>query len=291
METKVEYKPVNAVVTDPADSLFKSNRNDRAECRVVLCSNSENCELFKRKECALLSILGSRRCPYGKQTYEGGFTKKARNYHSWRRERLDKYAGVLRKLGTYGSKIAVVGDYVFLPYAHMNMNKNMPVDDHSSIFNSGSHFVPREKFTVDVIINIMQFRPYALMGGEIKSYQSEVVPMFAKHLSEEMPDVFEKLVEKYPRAAEMLESFTNVKRKAYLRSLRPGVVITKYHDSDKLKTQHWHWDGEYLTSTDAGVSFPPVDFQECDIKLKPKPDVTVEITDDNQVDENTEFET
>lgn len=282
-------KIVHAHVYNPENSLFKSRKNDRAECQVVTCSNSENCGLFKRGECATIAMLDARNCPYGKKSYEYGFTRKARGFGKWISERKEKYKDALGKLGSYKKKLAIVGDYVFLPYAHMNMNKDLPVSSHGSFMNNGSHFIDIKAFDVNLIMNIIRFRPQALFGGEITSYQKEVVPMFVMHLKEEMPEMYALVVKEHEYVENIIKNFSPVGRKALVHTLRPGTVVTKYHDTTKLSTQHWTWDGEYLSSTDAGMTFAIVNYDECIIKMRPKKGEAVVITSEDQVDENTEY--
>lgn len=286
-----DYKIINVVVTDPADSIFKSNRNDAAECRITLCNNSENCQLFERGECALHTSFGARSCPYGRPSYEGGPTKRAKKYRTWISDRKERHKDQFRKLGSYKDMIAVVGDYIFLPYAHMNMNKNVPFLAHGGVFANGSHMIPAKDFTPDMIANILSYSPQAMIGGTITSYQKEVIPKFVKHLQENMPDMFSDVAAIYPSIKEILTSYSYVGRKAYLHSLRSGVTLLKYHDTSNLKTQNWIWDGTYLSSIDTGLSFAIVEYSEISIRIKPKDGVTVEITSDDQVDNNTKFST
>lgn len=281
---------VHVSVYDPSrPSIFKSKANEKAECRVISCSNSESCGLFKRGECAMIAVIDSQRCPYGSKQYQAGPTRRARTFHTWVSDKNKMYESQLNKLSSYKKKLAIVGGYVFLPYPHMNMNKKLPVEQHGFFMSSGTYFVHLSQFTVELIMDIVNFRPYAMMGGEITSYQEDVVPKFLMHLKEVMPNYYQKLVSVHPEVSVRTDNYSNVGRKARLASLKPGVVVTKYHNSKDLSTQHWTWDGTFLTSTDAGVSFSIVPYDECLIKMKPKPDAVVEIISDDQVDEDTEY--
>lgn len=284
-----EHKIVHARVYNPAGrTLFKTKANDKSECEVVSCSNQDNCALYKRGECAMLALMNARSCPYGKRTFEYGPTKRASKLYKWVSEREEKYKDYLWKLTQYKRKLAVIGEYVFLPYSHMNMNKDIPFASHGHFLSSGSHFITLNEFTPELILKMISFRPQALMGGEITSYQKEEVPKFVTHLREELPEIFAKVVALDP-AVEKIAFRSPIGRKAILESLRPGVVVTKYHDNPKLNTQHWTWDGEYLTSTDAGISFSIVKYESCEIKIKPAPGETVDIINMDQVDENTKY--
>lgn len=120
-----EYKVINVIVTHPHDSLFKATKNCIAECRIISCSNSLKCDLFKQNTCMLLNFMGNG-CPYGKIGRRRGYSKRARKYRSWISEMETKYADSLRKLKSCSNKIALVGDYVYLPYAHMTLNDGIP---------------------------------------------------------------------------------------------------------------------------------------------------------------------
>lgn len=282
---------IYAYVSDPSNSMFKSNRNDKAKCTVIHCDNTANCDLFKRGECLRLKMAESR-CPYGRKNTETGFTKKAAGYHKWRRDRQEKYKDVLSTLKSPSDMLARIGDYVYLPYAHMNMCENVPFGNHGGFMRNGDNYLHIDSFTPEIISKIIWNHPQALFGGEITSYQKESVPRFVAHLRERMPELFKSVCEFDSHiAARFSKPISAIGRKALLSSLRPGVVITKYHDSSNLKTQHWTWDGTNLVSTDTSLSFAVVEYDEITITITPKPGVAVEITDNDQVDENTVFTT
>lgn len=281
-------KPIHFHLYDPtAHSLFKTKANDKAESHSIHCSNSENCALFARGECVLRELFVSANgCAYGSLSISMGPTKRAKGFSKWVAEQRKKYEGV-GELSWPTKRMAIVGDNVFLPYAHMNMNHSVPFLKHHMFFSNGSHFMPLRSFTLDVVLNMLDFRPKAMMGGEITEYQKTEIPTFLTHLKEEMPDMYAMVIKARPDKEGVMRS--NIGRKAYIHSLRPGVVVTKYHNEKSLRTQHWKWDGEYLISDDAGLSFAIVAFDECVIRLKPKQGETVEIVSDDQVDEATRY--
>lgn len=277
---------IHAQIFDVKNTVFKQKASEKSKLTLVSCNNKDNCSLYKNGQCSLIGMFYDR-CQYGKRTQTDGFTKKASKYNSWINENQEKYKDVLNKLKSATKKIAIVGDYVYLPYAHLNMNKNLPFNNFGGFMSDGDKFMLITDFTDEVIHSIITFLPQSLMGGPIYSYMKEVVPTFITHLIEVFPDRVKSFIEKYPS----LESYFVVKspigRKALLHSLKPGTVVTKYHDNNKLKTQHWTWDGEYLTSIDCGFNFAIVEYDECVVKLKPKEKEIVIITNENQVDNNT----
>lgn len=59
-------KPIHAWIFNPTkSSLFKSLANDRAHVEILYCSNSENCELFKKKLCIHLWCHKETHLPLG----------------------------------------------------------------------------------------------------------------------------------------------------------------------------------------------------------------------------------
>jgi hypothetical protein len=295
-----QLKPVHFNCFTPHNAIFKSARKDKAEVQLVLCGRPDECELLKRGECSLRASFGWHACPYGSYRKYEGFTPKARAYQNWIKEQKEKYEGV-PYIKEHTDVLAFIGDYVFLPYAHMDMADVGWIQKNSGFFGKGCAFLKKELFTPDTVLKLINFYPGAMMGGEITSYQKESVPKFVKHLQEKCPELLkeaERLEVKRAldlgktneenhffksRIRRILEEYSYKGRKAILQTLTPNVG--KFVDIHKGE---WIWDGEYLTSLNAHASFMLVDkFDE--IRVKPREKARVEITDDNQVNEKTEF--
>jgi hypothetical protein len=282
MTTDINSRRIHFSIYDPRGSMFKSCKNDKAESTVVTCSNSQSCDLYSRGECTFLYPLFPVRCLYGSMSRQYGYTRKAIRYSEWIRDQKKANDGV-GFLKFPSERLAVIGDYIFLPYSHMTMCETVPFKAHSSLFSSGSCFLPKESFTVETIVTLINFRPMAMMGGEITTYQKEVPPKFLKHLSEQIPELFNPVMEKSEYARKRFAEFTNIGRKAILETLNPNV--------GKFKDCHgglWEWDGSYLKSYNSHASFMLVNkFKE--LLLLPEEKQIVVIIDEKQVNENTVF--
>src|SRR5690606_539972 len=231
----MEYKTISVSISDPANSLVKNLRNDTARCRIVSCKNIDNCSLYKNGQCTMCSTF-IEKCPYGLIRTQEGFTRRSKKYSEWISEKKKEFEGI-PVLKSPSKVMCEIGDYIYLPYAHMNMNEKVPFLDHSHFFCSGSHFMKKEYFTIDVILNIIYFKPMAMTVGEIESYQKEIVPKFIEHLSEVFPVLYKELAEKDVRSSLIVKNKTYVGRKAVLQSLSPNVgTFTDIHK----KT--WTWD-------------------------------------------------
>lgn len=256
---------------DPTNSLF-GDKKGKAFINHTHCSNHKSCGLYERGQCCTLGAFPDR-CPYGKKTGSTGFTRRARKFYSWVRENKEKYQDTIGKLRVSKKKMALVGAYVYLPYSHMNMNKRIAFISHAAGFASGSSFVPAGRFGVEEIKSIIKFRPNAMMGGEIKSYQKESVPNFIRHLKEVFPDLYEKAVKEVEGFGDRANGLSYVGKQAFVISSKPGTLLIKKH--------RWVWDGCVLESSNYRPSF----FMECSsllIKVMPNEKTTFTIESDDQ---------
>lgn len=269
-----DYKLINVRVFEPA---FK---NVKARCKCTYCNNSENCSLYKQKKCVHdWRYLASIKCPYGKHSQTEGYTKRARSYSTWIRNKKDAHKDFLDAVEFSTKKLALIGEYIYLPYPHLkNYVNSLP-----GIINE--HFIKEAEFTGEKILEIINFRPQALMGGEITSFQKEEVPKFIQHLKEEMPDKYKVLKENCPDKVEAIEEVGSnyIGRTAYLKTLKEGSVVVDIHGDKFL------YDGEYLINENYKPSFSPFGTTGGLFKFKATDDMTVKITDNGQVDGNTKF--
>lgn len=281
-----EFKPIHASITDPKNSSFKQFRNDKAECEVVLCNNSENCQLFAEGKCLRIGMFPEA-CPYGKNMRFEGYTKKAKNYSTWIKLSEERYKDVLNKLKQANKKMVTIDEYVYLPYSHIDMNTTVPFLRHSQFLISGVKLISKSSFNINTILEIVTFSPQAMMGGEITSYQNEVVPLFVRHLSEVYPDLYAELMEKMPSLRIEFKATNFVGRKALLETVNVGSIFT--HHKGARYEEKWTWDGTYLTYTGKDLTFSIIEKNEVFIRLTPKENATVIIEDNSQVNKNTKF--
>lgn len=279
---------IHANVFDPSGTrLFKAKATDRAECQTITCENL-SCPLLARKQCWMRGGLFGNSCPYGKSRREQGPTKRAASCWTWVRERKEKYKDV-PFLDYPSSKVEFVGDYVLLPYAHMNMCKEVPFLSHGSILSQGSSFIPREHWTLKTVMALLSHRPQALMGGEITSYQKEEKPKFLLHLRETDPDMWAQLIEACPQFDVQAN---HIGRKAILATLNAPIVWTERSKEGSGYPVTWKWDGETLETESMNVfskTWGKVDVASVVVKAKPAARASVVIQSNDWVNARTEF--
>lgn len=267
-----ENKVVHFNLFKPENALFKQKANAQAEIQIITCSNSENCQLVKRGECACRAGLYGSICPYGKRSRETGYSRRSQKYSSWCANKKEIYKGV--PFLNAPKSLGVVGDYVFIPYAHVRMIKNFPWEDEG--------FIKKENFTPENVIRLIGARPQAMFGGEITSYQKKVPPLMLKHLSEQMPELFNDLISKDVFCKKRYEEFSNIGREAILETLTPNVGTLK-----DIHGGVWVWDGFQLHSENSRMSFGLCEFSK--ITITPVGGQKAKITDEGQVNKDTIF--
>lgn len=278
----IQSRLVHYHVYDPSGPrLFRFEKTARASAHGIHCKLAQ-CPLLDAGQCVFRMVFGPP-CPYGNLTQETGPTKRARKFHHWVSERRDKQ----RSVGTLNAppnRLAFIGDYVFLPYAHMTMCKSVPFLEHSS-FLSGNPFLPRESWTLAAVEALIDFRPQAMMGGEITSYQREQVPLFVQHIRELDPEMWRQLAASRPH----LDTAPNfVGRKALLRTLNAPIDIPAKNAKYPV---HWRWDGKRLLTTDTSAydkTWGGIALESFELCGVPE-DASVVVADNSWVNESTVF--
>lgn len=263
-------------------------RETPLEASVISCGMKDKCSLYAQGQCAAIRSFGGG-CKHGQETVKRGYTSRAQKYHTFRSEwrNHEKYGALVPNT----KKLAIMGDEIYFSYAHVTLKVNedgvVRIDGPSAGFGNKAAYIPIDKFTIDLIKRICDYRPQAIFGGAITSYQEEQVPLFLSHLKEVMPELYNKFLNENPKYNNAIDY---VGRKAYLHSLKPCVVedvSKRYPNLDNS----WYWDGEHLEYKNGHISKVGIvsDYEIQNFKIKPSKNATVKITDNNQVTENTRF--
>jgi len=286
--SELPHKPIHAWVWSPYDRhLFKPKASDPAECTVFYCQIPESCPLLKEGQCIHKQIFGSR-CPYGYVRKEAGPTKRSKKCFEWIKQKKELHAAILGKIkGSPPYRMVEIGEYVYLPYSHADLNKDVPFLRHNLYLTVGSPYVKREAFTIEVIKSMVSFRPQALMGGEIRDYQTKIVPKFVDDLRECYPQLYYQLVDALPQYALKERNF--VGRKALLFTVLPSNV--------DMGGDVWKWDGASLELNDPKkLLFSHIEnrngsnaIKSISIKVVPNEDAVTKILRNDQVSNETRF--
>ncbi|GIN88668.1 hypothetical protein J6TS2_50540 [Heyndrickxia sporothermodurans] len=258
------------------------------EASVISCDKYESCSYYENNQCLAVRSISSAGCKYGKVNTVRGYTSRAKKYSQFKREwqNHEQY----NKLSYPPQKIGVIDGVIVFPYPFIKIEKQEN-GKHSiqqpGLFNNSASFIEIEKFNTDLIYRICSYRPQALMGGEIASYQKEKVPLFLSHLREVLPEIYEKFIAAYPKFGRKIDY---VGRKALLKTIKPSLIEYRSRDYPNLNND-WYWDGECLNYKWGYVSSVSVinDYEVVEFKLKPSEQTTVKISSNEQVTEQTIF--
>lgn len=276
-------KEIDAWVWNPANSLFKQKKSEKAVGHIIYCECPEKCELYAKRKC----VAFNNRCPYGSRGQVTGYSRMASKFSSWIRDFEEAHKEVYRSKLEQPKKLEYFVDLVYIPISHLNLNKSIDFVDGGGIgFFKGRPIIKREHFNaVFISEKIVNFIPRSFFENAIISdYQDKEVPKFLLWLKQLDYQLYEKVKEMNPNHP-VFSAMSNIGRKAILKTLNPNVGTFK-----DIHGGIWTWDGEYIYSNNTHASFTLIEtrqIQEC--RLKPKEDVVVKICDEEQVNDNTEF--
>lgn len=271
-------------VIDPREpSLFvKRKKSDPAEHLTITCQLDE-CPLLKAGFCAERNLFAG--CPYGSSRDERGPTRRAANFGQWVRDHKAMHPGIGWNLSVPPKKLAFVGEYVYLPYSHMDMLESRAFEK-GKLFERRTTFIKREKWTLELVLSLIDLRPQAIFGGEILSYQGESVPAFIAHIREIDTDMWRQLIAVRPE----LDTTPNyVGRKAILRTLAYPIEIPPKHSEYQVP---WSWDGKVLRSTSRHAysgAWGGIEPESLSIELVPAPMAAVIVASNAWVTPETMF--
>jgi hypothetical protein len=267
-----------------------SKRSERPKLKRLWCEleDPQTCPILQRGECIHQQFLGGG-CPYGRYTQTTGWTRRARKYGAWlrnARETRDAGPGWPESPKRH---LAVVGEYVWLPYAQMANNESLPFLAHSGPFRLGKPFMKLEDFTPEAIVSIVRFRPYALMGGEITSYQGESVPQFLYDLKHTMPDLYAQAADLDSSIREKSPDFEQFKRSLVeIKHVSPNTTVRIPVSNRYSITAVWDGVGLSTQSKMGRIVFWPKNWgadedTEAELKYIPKDSLEVYVDDEQEL--------
>jgi hypothetical protein len=274
------YKPINFTYYNPKNSLFKAGKSDRERFTVYYCSNCENCEAYKNNKCIMLNGLYGQRCPYGKKISEEGFTKASRKCGELIRKAKELYGEV-----SYALKgldfICFIGDYVFLNLPWLDNYVN-PIRSKGFFFSEG--LIHMDNFTSEFVVELINYRPRAMMGGYIIDYSSKYIPTFVRQLRQKMPEMYDTVRKICTEIDEIgtLKTMNFIGKRALVKTLRPCKIglCGDVHVAE--------WDGTVIKTNGRELGWL-LDGNEV-VTIVPTDNTYVRVMDNSSVTENTIFE-
>ena len=257
------------------------SRKARLRAEYIYCDHAEECSAYKEGRCFRVTTLFGLRCEFGRINHVDGCTKQSKMYHRLYREAKadEHYHKLSYPSNTY---ITRIGNGVFLTPPYINIElQGERLMCHDPGFGGNRLFVPQEVLTPENIKRICDYRPHALMGGEITDYQAKTVPMFLHQLSQLCPELFEAFTTMYPDYNITPPNWTG--RYAKLSTCNRKA---EYKD---LQGNLFHFDGDDIVCDCYCSSFLPFNGSLTKLRMAVTDSMTVKITDNNQVTNETIF--
>lgn len=256
---------------------------------IIYCDNFKECSYYKNNMC--LKHRGSTSngyCEFGERVNVKGYTSRAKKYHSFKSKYQNDES--YNKLKDANKRLGEIGEYIVFPYNHIvfsKENNKIVLNDPCTCKIKKDFFILKKDFTVDFIKELCDFKPQALFGGEVSSYQKKEIPLFLSHLKELLPDLYKDFITKYK---EYDTEINYIGRKALLHTTNPSNIYNKSSSYPELNSE-WYWDGEFLIYKNGYVSSVDVinNYEIEEFKLKPNEKATTIIYDNSQINENTIF--
>lgn len=246
----------------------------------VYCDKYDKCSLFKNGCCLKVTSPSMSRCKFGKIERIQGYTSRAKKYYQFK----DKYKSddKYNKLSHPSNcRIALIDNYIYVNVTFTIIkyeNDNYLVD--TAGFCDGGSWIEKDKFDSDLLYKICNYRPYAMMGGEITKYKKECIPDMLLQLRKLLPELYNSFVSKYP-AFDITPNY--IGKYAYIKTLVKDSILIDNNGNKFI------FDGESLICQEWKSSFIPFDARTSEMKIKVTEEMTYKISNNLQVDENTIF--
>lgn len=174
-----------------------------------------------------------------------GYTKNSKKHRNIYVDMQNKYPELYRKLKPFDGILKDCGSYVYigLPWLDTFFGYGF-YPSHVDVFlDKNISYIKKECWTVDLINELVKYKPYSIFGNPIKEYQEKYIPTFLLTLKITFPDLYDKIEKKTDKDARelLLGKFVPVTK---LNAGIVGVVKGGFCLPDT-----WYYDGEYLNGT------------------------------------------
>lgn len=257
------------------------SREARRRAEYLYCEHAEECSAYKKGQCFGKTSFLSPRCKFANIQKVDGGTKRSKGYYtvSSKAKAHPSYDKLTYPVNSYMAKIDD-GILLFFPFISIKNDGKKIICNHPG-FGRDCVFIENDKITVENIAQICNFRPKPMFGnGEIEDYRNRVIPMFLRELKQVMPEFYVELIEKNKELAELIPNYKG--RKAKLATINRNCIIN--HKGCKFE-----FDGNYIVCKNYKSAFLPFGADEVEMRIRINDDLRLEITDNEQVTDETEF--
>lgn len=262
------------------------SRNAKLRAEAIYCDRCEECSLYKRGLCCKLTAFLLPTCPIGTKNAYGHCTKQAKAYDKLYKETQAKPEYHKLKypldmcLETVGEDILLNLNFTCTSYKDNVFKIENPT------FCNNIICMPKEVLTNDVLKNICEFIPRTMFDrAEIKDYQNKVVPNFINDLRTKLPDIYKRFISEYPQF-DITPNYVGKRAKLSTVNTTLTYHLKNYGDFHFEIPDYYKL---YVVFDNYNSAFLPFKAKNTKLQFEVTDDMTIEITDNNQVTEWTIF--
>ena len=283
-------------------SIFKGIPDSRYIGEVISC-DCEHCSLRDKGMCLKVTSPARHTCIYGRKYSFDGYTPKAASCAEWKRIFTSHECYGKLKSVPDGTYFGVMDDYYFIYTVFVGVSWKViftSVEDNYVLFDDekkqsaagyrfgtsinrrDNHiFIRKDSADLEFIKNLLSYRPYSIMGGEITDYREKIVTLILNGMRINAPELYNALTEKYPELAESVPNY--IGKTVYVRTLKPDIDITVGRDVFHLSADRTTLTGAYSSA------FLPFGAKRASIIIEVTNDMKYKVTDNSQICEDTEI--
>lgn len=259
------------------------SKNAKLRAEYIYCDYAEQCTAYKQGKCLAVASFFQPRCKLGRVSIVSGGLKRSKKFEKVYIDAKshENYAKLKYPSNMYFAK---TDEKMFLsiPYIRIEPFEDGSIKISDPCFGGNGCVFEKEHITVDNFIKILEFQPRSMMGGIIGDYQRKTVPMLLFQLKRYSPELYKKIMKEKPEFEKMNPSW--IGKTAKLATCNRDMA---YRDH---KGNVFYFDGDYIVCENYKTAFMSFDAKCGEMRIKVSEDMNAEITDNNQVLEDTIFE-
>ena len=181
-----------------------------------------------------------------KKVVRTGYTKNSKKHKDIYFAMQDKYPELENKLKPFEGILKDCGSYVYIALPWLSGWQGSGFySEHKNVFldSSSTYYIKKEYWTVELINELIYYKPCNFEGGVIADYQEKYIPQFLLSLKIKFPELYEKVDRKTDK--DTREIFLG--KYVPVTKLLKGTVGSVQYEFGLPDS--WNYDGEYLNGT------------------------------------------
>lgn len=204
-----------------------------------------------------------------KKVVRTGYTRNSKKHKDIYFSMKDKYPELENKLKFFEGILKDCGSYVYINLPWLSGWHGYDFySEHEDVFlENNSCYIKKEYWTVELINELIHYKPRNFEGCVIEDYQEKYIPLFLLELKIKFPELYENVDRKTDKDTRelLLGKFVPVTK---LNVGTVGAVKGGFCLPDT-----WYYDGEYLIGTKQDENLP------VEMRIKATDEVFVKVVD------------